>query len=242
MTSQVSWRILLAVAAAVIAWTSLLPPDDLPSTAMVSDKVLHLLGYAILGSLAVLSGLRWGVALVAATAFGLVLEVAQGVLGYRSFEGADLLADAVGALAGSLITERVLREVRRARADREQKEKRERRRARRAREQSAPAGRPRNPGRIAARQGPPTWQQVARRQGSKCWLCGTRTYEQDRIRQQSGVERLGKTYPCVDYVVAIDAGGAYDEGNVRLAHRHCAAARRDNPSLTTFGRPPRTYP
>lgn len=242
MTRQALWRFLLAVVAAGIAWTSLLPPDDLPSTAMVSDKVLHLLGYAALGALGVLSGLRWGMALVVATAFGLVLEVAQGLLGYRSFEGADLLADAVGALAGSLMTERVLREVRRARADRQQEQKRERRRARRAGARSSAAGKPRNPGRVAARQGPPSWQQIARRQGPKCWLCGTRTYEQDRLRQDSGAERLGKTYPCVDYVVAIEAGGTYEEGNVRLAHRHCAAARRDNPSLTTFGRPPRTYP
>lgn len=235
------WRILWAAASLAIAWTSLLPPDDLPSGFGLSDKLLHLLGYAVLGVLAVLSGLRWPWAITAVVGFGLVMEAAQGLLGYRSFEWADLGADAIGAVAGAVITSRVRDEIRRARAARDQETKRQRRRDRRARER-APIDTPRrNTAKAASRRGAPTWQQVAQRQGPKCWLCGTRTYADDRHRDPSGREHLGKTYPCVDLLVSIDAGGTFEDANVRLAHRHCAAARQANPSLVTFGRPPRTY-
>lgn len=234
-------RLLLAVAAIVIAWTSLLPPDDLPSSFGLSDKVIHLIGYMVLGILAVLSGIRWPWALGSVIAFGLLLEVAQGILGYRSFEWADLGADALGAVAGVVITDRIMGEVHRTRRREAQERKREQRRQRRENVRNPAPERAMNRERAAARRGERSWKQVAQRHGGKCWLCGTRTYEQDRIRDASGRERLGATYPCVDYVVALEAGGSYDDANVRLAHRHCAAARRSNPSLTAFGRPPRTY-
>jgi 5-methylcytosine-specific restriction endonuclease McrA len=99
-----------------------------------------------------------------------------------------------------------------------------------------------SPAKIAARSGPPRWQQVEQRTGAKCWLCGTRVYPDDRMRVKHGGVRLGATYPTVDYVVAIDRGGTYEPDNVRLAHRHCQAARQANPARTQYGRPPRTYP
>ena len=237
----VLWRALLGIAAVAVAWTSLLPPENIPSGFVLSDKVVHLMAYAALGLLAVMSGIRWPWALTAVVCWGLLLEVVQGALGYRSFEWGDLVADALGALLGVLLTARIRQEVVRSRSQQIQEAKRERRRARRAAERDPAVERPRNPAKAAARRGAPTWQQVAQRQGPKCWLCGTRTYDDDRARDSSGRERFGKTYPCVDYVIAIEAGGTYEEANVRLAHRHCAAARRDNPALKEFGRPPRTY-
>ena len=96
-----AWRVVFAGALAAAAWTSLLPPEYLPSDLRLSDKLLHLIGYAVLGALAVISGLRWPFAIAVAVAFGLLLEVAQGALGYRSFEWADLLADAAGAALGA---------------------------------------------------------------------------------------------------------------------------------------------
>lgn len=232
-------RVAFAVALAAVAWTSLLPPDDLPPTFGISDKVLHLLGYAVLGVLALLSGLRWQVGLAVVIGWGFVLEMTQGLLGYRSFEWWDLVADGVGATAGVLVTWRILTEVNARRAAQAQEDKRTRRRERRQRARTPEN--PMNPARAAARRGAPTWQQVAQKQGSKCWLCGTRTYSEDRERDRNGRERFGATYPEVDYVVAIDSGGTYEDDNVRLAHRHCAATRRAKPHLTTFGRPPRTY-
>ena len=238
----VLWRVLLLVAAMSIAWSSLLPPEDLPAGVGLYDKALHGLGYALLGVLAVLSGLRWPWAITAVIGFGFVLECAQGMVGYRSFEWADLVADGLGAVAGVLVASRIREEMARTRAGRMREQKRAVRRARRAARRSPDVERPRNAARAAARRGAPTWQQVAQRQGPKCWLCGTRTHEDDRVRDAAGVDRLGRTYPCVDLITPVESGGTYEDRNVRLAHRHCAAARRDNPALREFGRPPRTYP
>jgi VanZ family protein len=91
------------VALLAVAWTSLLPPDDLPRDLAASDKALHALAYAVLGALAVLSSLRWPAAVAVVVAFGLLVEIAQGISGYRSFEWADLLADAVGAVVGAVV-------------------------------------------------------------------------------------------------------------------------------------------
>ena len=95
-------RVLLAAAMAAVAWSSLLPADDLPGVS-VSDKVVHLTAYAVLGVLARTSGLAWVPAVVAIVAFGLILEVLQGASGYRSFEWADLVADAAGAAIGATV-------------------------------------------------------------------------------------------------------------------------------------------
>lgn len=93
----------------LIAWASLLPPEEIPSGPAVSDKVVHALGYAILGALAVASGLRWPPAVLLAVGIGLLLEIAQRISGYRSFEWGDLAADAIGALLGALAMSLVAR-------------------------------------------------------------------------------------------------------------------------------------
>ncbi len=93
-------RALFVGAVVATVYASLLPPADLPSAFGISDKLLHLVGYAVLGALAVASGLRWPAAVITVIALGLALEIAQGILGYRSFEWADLLADAAGASLG----------------------------------------------------------------------------------------------------------------------------------------------
>lgn len=102
-------RAAFAVCLVVIAWASLLPPEQIPSGPAVSDKVMHAFGYALLGALAVASGLRWLPAVVLVVGVGFVLEVAQRMTGYRSFEWADLVADAAGALAGALLMTLVIR-------------------------------------------------------------------------------------------------------------------------------------
>jgi len=71
-------RILWGMSAAVVAVLSLLPPDDLPSDLGLSDKLLHVLGYAVLGALGVLSGARWPWALLAVVGYGLALEGRRG--------------------------------------------------------------------------------------------------------------------------------------------------------------------
>jgi hypothetical protein len=128
------------------------------------------------------------------------------------------------------------------RRERQQERKREDRRQRRLAKAERRSERAMNPARAAARSGPPRWQQVAERQGAKCWLCGTRTYADDRRRTGPGSEQLGATYPTVDYVVSIEQGGSFAQENVRLAHRQCRDVRQANTSRREFGSPRRTFP
>lgn len=133
-------------------------------------------------------------------------------------------------------------ELRKHRAGKQQERKRQWRkardeaRARHAREHAM------NPKKAAAKSGAPKLSQVVNDSGSKCWLCGTRTFDDDRRRQPNGNERHGATYPVVDYIVALEHGGTHELGNVRVAHQHCAQIRRANPARTQFGTPKRTYP
>ena len=98
-------RVLLIATLAAVTWTSLSPADRLPATPNISDKVLHLAAYALLGVVATLAQRRPRVLLTIAllTAFGLVIEVLQGRTGYRDFDLRDLLADALGAAFGVLL-------------------------------------------------------------------------------------------------------------------------------------------
>jgi VanZ family protein len=232
-------RVLLVLGLLSVAWTSLLPPDDLPDAFGLSDKLLHFAGYAVLGVLGVLSGLRWPIAAVVALGWGLLLEVAQGLLGYRSFEWWDVVADGLGALLGAVIAARIAVEVSARKAASAHEAKRVWRKERRNR--AGVAENPMNQAKAAARRGAPTWQMGANMIGSKCWFCGTRTFADVRQRGRNGVQQWGATYPEVDLIIAIDAGGTYEWDNLRIAHRHCAATRRAKPHLTTYGRPPRTY-
>lgn len=96
-------RIAFVGCVVVIAWASLLPPEQIPSGPEMSDKAVHAFGYALLGALAVASGLGWPAAVAVAVGIGFALEVVQRLTGYRSFEWADLAADAAGALVGALL-------------------------------------------------------------------------------------------------------------------------------------------
>ena len=234
-------RVLLAVAALGTAWVSLLPPDDIPDAFAFSDWLLHGIGYAVLGFLAVAAGMRWPVAVVSVTGFGVMLELAQGALGYRSFEITDMVADAVGAGLGVLLGSLVLAPLWRQHAVQAQEAKREWRRDRRVARERHRAEHAMSKGKTAAKRGAPTRQQVERRHGSKCCLCGTRTHMDDRQRQRDGSERLGKTYPTVIYLTRLEAGGRADIENARIAHRHCASVRDSQPARTTFGTPPRSF-
>jgi 5-methylcytosine-specific restriction endonuclease McrA len=122
-----------------------------------------------------------------------------------------------------------------------QERKRQWRRQREADRERRRVERAMNPAKAAARKGEPKWQQVAERHGSKCWLCGTRTYPDDRRRVDVGEERPGATYPAVDYIVPIDRGGTYEMDNLRIAHRACRERRLVNPTRTEYGSPKRTF-
>lgn len=141
-----------------------------------------------------------------------------------------------------LLLRRPFAEWRRHRAAKAQEAKRQWRRDRDAAKAQRSVERAMNPAKAAAKSGPPKPSQVIQRSGSKCWLCGTRTFDDDRVREKNGTERLGATYPIVDYVTPLDRGGTYELENARIAHRHCASVRAAQPGRTEFGKPRRTYP
>ena len=233
-------RVLFGLCVIGVSWASLAPPSQLPQGIFGWDKVLHAGGYVLVGALAVASGLPWLAAFLAASALGLGLEFAQGWTGYRSFEWLDLAADALGAAVGVAIAVRVVGPWHAWLHTRAHERKRARRRERRARESRAPE-RPMNQAKAAARSGPPRWQQVAERQGRKCWLCGTRVYVEDSRRRPDGTSVEGATYPVVDFVLPPESGGSFANENVRLAHRACRDGRARNPKLERFTAPRRTY-
>ncbi|MCF8529659.1 MAG: VanZ family protein [Candidatus Nanopelagicales bacterium] len=97
--ARVVARVAFALVLTVTVWGSLVPTESLPG-ASVSDTVLHLGGYLVLGALAIASGFSRLNGFLFVVGVGLTLEIAQGILGYRSFEVKDLVVNAVGAAIG----------------------------------------------------------------------------------------------------------------------------------------------
>jgi len=155
--------------------------------------------------------------------------------------GLTIIIVLAAVLAAVLLLRGPIGELRTRRRERAQERKREWRRQRDAEKARRSVERAMNPVKAAARKGAPKWQQVAQRQGSKCWLCGTRTNPDDRRRTEDGEDILGATHPVVDFVVPIDRGGTYEYENARIAHRHCRDLRIANPARTEWGSPKRSY-
>jgi 5-methylcytosine-specific restriction endonuclease McrA len=153
-----------------------------------------------------------------------------------------LVVGVLGLLVVVLFAREPLTEYRRRRHERERERKRQWRRDRAEAAAARRTERAMNPARAAARRGAPRWQQVAQRSGSKCWLCGTRTFPDDRRRVGSGAEQFGATYPAVDFIVPIERGGTYELDNARVVHRHCHALRIADGGRENYGSPRRTYP
>lgn len=120
MTNPVFWaRAAFMVLALLVGWLTLTPnPEDTQSgfalaqliaeivfgDPALTDKVAHFLAYAALGTLAFwsrlsLAGRAWAAPL-ALTAYGALLEGAQGLGGVRAMDGADAVANGLGAIAG----------------------------------------------------------------------------------------------------------------------------------------------
>ena len=99
--------IVLALLAAVAAF---LPPRGTPGVEVadlgeVRALLLHFAGYAALALCAILAQGRPRAALTAVglTAYATALEVLQGVVGERSFQVQDLVANALGVVVGVLL-------------------------------------------------------------------------------------------------------------------------------------------
>jgi VanZ family protein len=98
-------RIVVVAGLAGVAWASLAPTDDVPLSHAFSDKVLHFAAYALLGVAAALAQRtpRIVLSVVLLSAFGLLIEILQGMTDYRSFDLRDLVADMLGAAVGLLV-------------------------------------------------------------------------------------------------------------------------------------------
>ena len=93
---------------ALVAVGSLLPPSGLPPVLPGLDKLQHFIGYAVLSAYAVMLFARMrpqALAALVVIAFGVVLEFAQAAWTVdRMGDSADAMANALGALAGLLVS------------------------------------------------------------------------------------------------------------------------------------------
>jgi VanZ family protein len=95
------WQALATAYLGLIGLLSLLPPSGLPETAGEYDKWLHAAGYAVAGLWAVWllrrGRPRW-TGLGSLVVYGVVLELLQGLTGYRSADVWDAVANSGGVL------------------------------------------------------------------------------------------------------------------------------------------------
>jgi VanZ family protein len=97
------WQLVGWLLVATVVTATLVPEPPEVGFMPASDKVLHLLAYgglALWFRQAFASRLRWVVFLIM---LGILLEFIQGWSGYRSFEYADMLANALGVGCGLLL-------------------------------------------------------------------------------------------------------------------------------------------
>lgn len=101
------WLIIGWVMVATVALLSLIPLEaDLSEG---KDKWSHFVAYGALMYWFSLLYLRQGRLAAAFIAMGIVIEILQSYTGYRSFEYADMVADAVGVLLGWILAQTSLR-------------------------------------------------------------------------------------------------------------------------------------
>lgn len=101
------WLTAGAICAAAIVWLSLTPAPPEPGIEF-GDKLGHLAAYAALMFYWARGGASFRARLALATAsvvMGVGLEFAQGHLGYRSREVADMIANAAGVALGWMLAQ-----------------------------------------------------------------------------------------------------------------------------------------
>ena len=102
-------RLLWALAILLVIVGSLLPGSSMPMRALgqldISDKLMHFAAYLVLAFLPALHERRPALiaAFVGAIALGIGLEFAQRLSPGRTFEIADMAADAAGVLCGFVL-------------------------------------------------------------------------------------------------------------------------------------------
>ena len=100
------WYSIGALFVALVVYFSLMPsPSQLDVSA--GDKIQHLAGYSLLGywfSMLFLQYLRGQlIGMILLMLLGVCLEFVQGMTGYRSYDTADMQANGVGVLLGTVL-------------------------------------------------------------------------------------------------------------------------------------------
>jgi VanZ family protein len=108
------WRVVLAGACLGVLTLALLPTDRLPTSVFnLWDKAQHAFAFTLLGGLALRAFPRMALrALVGLAIFGGLIESAQWLVGWRSAEWADWVADIVGLLLALVLSRGTRRSTR----------------------------------------------------------------------------------------------------------------------------------
>lgn len=106
MSARSRWLV-VALLAVVVLVASLAPSGDgalaSPFGAFGGDKWLHALGYAAIAGAVTYAHGRATVGVLGATAYGVLVELLQAAVPYRSASALDALANAVGATTGAAV-------------------------------------------------------------------------------------------------------------------------------------------
>ena len=97
-----TWYAIGAVMLLGVAVVSLVPVPDIG----VSDKLSHLVTYFLLAgwfSLLAINRTRLGWTVIGLIAYGMLIELLQGITSYRYPEWGDVLANGIGVLAGIVL-------------------------------------------------------------------------------------------------------------------------------------------
>jgi VanZ family protein len=101
---QLSFRIILGISVVLISALSI-QEIEVQSSVNFSDKLLHFLCFLYLTIVAWLSRIisKEFLLYVIVLAYGILIEIVQIYIPYRSFEFLDIFADFLGVLAGSFL-------------------------------------------------------------------------------------------------------------------------------------------
>lgn len=84
---------------------------------------------------------------------------------------------------------------------------------------------------------PLTWQDLAARDGWGCYICGEPCDPNDFAPIDGApFKSMGMTYPTLDHVMPISAGGEHSEANARLACLKCNTTKGSRPLVTCVRR------
>jgi len=101
---QLSFRIILGISVVLISTLSM-QEIEVQSSVNFSDKLLHFLCFLYLTTVAWLGRIisKEFLLYVIVLAYGILIEIVQIYIPYRSFEFLDIFADFLGVLAGSFL-------------------------------------------------------------------------------------------------------------------------------------------